>query len=450
MSGVAWSQVAPSPSPAPEVRSRGLPIIAPPSRPTNSDGAPSLDPVPEVPAPPTRDWKVTPALEIRERFEAFTHQNFGAAPKDTPGGYLMQRYIGSLQVESPDGPLFFVQLQSSLLGHREGGPRPTDVDILDLHQAYAQVPLDDDSTVRVGRQELSYGSSRLISNREGPNVRSAFDGIRYSHVDDDWKLDAFVSQPVATSPGIFDDGWEQGRTLFGVYSVIDLSKNSHLDAYYIGSTRINAGFQAGVGSEFRNTVGARYWGTEGGLDYNVEGAYQFGSWRDENISAWTLASALGYTFRDQPLQPRLGLRVDVASGDPHPGDGQLGSFFALYPRGAYFGEIAVIGPSNLIDVHPSFRLNLSPSMHLITDFDWFWRQHTGDGVYGPGLTLIRAASGSGATYVGNQWAQTFEWAIHPHTTFELYYARFYPGSFLKETGPSQPVQYFMTSIKRTL
>lgn len=38
--------------------------------------------------------------------------------------------------------------------------------------------------VRVGRQELKLGSSRLASVRESPNVRRTFDGIRVSWTDE--------------------------------------------------------------------------------------------------------------------------------------------------------------------------------------------------------------------------------------------------------------------------
>ena len=34
------------------------------------------------------------------------------------------------------------------------------------------------SNFRVGRQELEYGSGRLIDVREGPNVRLSFDGFK--------------------------------------------------------------------------------------------------------------------------------------------------------------------------------------------------------------------------------------------------------------------------------
>ena len=39
-------------------------------------------------------------------------------------------------------------------------------------------PPDQHLTIRVGRQMLSYGSGRLISNRYGPNVLETFDGVR--------------------------------------------------------------------------------------------------------------------------------------------------------------------------------------------------------------------------------------------------------------------------------
>ncbi len=66
-------------------------------------------------------------------------------------------------------------MQSSLEDFRDGGPRPTDRDDLDLHQTFAdlRVPFSgsDELTLRAGRQEMAYGSQRLISVRESPNNR---------------------------------------------------------------------------------------------------------------------------------------------------------------------------------------------------------------------------------------------------------------------------------------
>ena len=58
-----------------------------------------------------------------------------------------------------------------------GGPRPIDEKKLDFEAAYLEVGRSDKKNwvvLRVGRQELKYGSGRLVSIREGPNVRQSF------------------------------------------------------------------------------------------------------------------------------------------------------------------------------------------------------------------------------------------------------------------------------------
>jgi hypothetical protein len=39
---------------------------------------------------------------------------------------------------------------------------------------------------RLGRQELNYGSCRLVSVREGPNVRQSFDGFKIMSKEGSW------------------------------------------------------------------------------------------------------------------------------------------------------------------------------------------------------------------------------------------------------------------------
>ena len=53
---------------------------------------------------------------------------------------------------------------------------------IDLHQGFLEwKPLnshDLQTTVRIGRQEIGYGASRLVGIREGPNMRRSFDIAR--------------------------------------------------------------------------------------------------------------------------------------------------------------------------------------------------------------------------------------------------------------------------------
>ena len=61
------------------------------------------------------------------------------------------------------------------------GPRPgIDEDQGDFHEAFVDVStgLDDvrSITLRLGQQELVYGTGRLVDNNEGVNVKSSFYG----------------------------------------------------------------------------------------------------------------------------------------------------------------------------------------------------------------------------------------------------------------------------------
>ena len=127
------------------------------------------------------DWYLSTGGEVRERYEYFHNSLWGQGPQDSDG-YLLQRYMLHADLHLGTHVRLFGQLKSGWENGRTGGPRPTDEDKLDLHQAFLDGVLgiyDDVSlTMRAGRQEMAYGSSRLVSVREGPNVRQSFDGLR--------------------------------------------------------------------------------------------------------------------------------------------------------------------------------------------------------------------------------------------------------------------------------
>jgi catechol 2,3-dioxygenase-like lactoylglutathione lyase family enzyme len=62
----------------------------------------------------------------------------------------------------------------------------------------------------------------------------------------------------------------------------------------------------------------------------------------------------------------------------------------LYPKGAYFGLAALIGPSNLFDIHPSIDLELTDRLNWGMDYDIFWRLSKHDGIYAPNMSVIYA------------------------------------------------------------
>ncbi len=146
----------------------------------------------------------------------------GSEPRDL-SGFFLQRYMLHTDLHLGSTVRVFVQAKSNFENGRRGGPRGSDEDKLDAHQAFTDFdwkPSPDRSlTFRVGRQELQYGSARLISVREGPNVRQSFDGARILTRLHDWRVDVFAVRPAQTNRGYFDDSPDPKRALWGVYAI---------------------------------------------------------------------------------------------------------------------------------------------------------------------------------------------------------------------------------------
>lgn len=406
-----------------------------------------LDALKFIPLNTNGDSYLTLGGEIRERYEVFSNYNWGKGPQ-TDDGYLLQRYMVHADLHLGPNVRFFTQFKSGLEDGRNGGPRPPDKDEFDLHQAFLDVTAHLDSedalTLRLGRQELSYGSQRLISPREGPNVRQSFDGARAIVYRNEWRIDGFLTRPVETNPGIFDDHPDPAKLFWGVYAVhpLPIVPGGNIDFYYLGLIRKSATFNQGTAREERHSIGTRFWGAKEGWDYNSEFIYQFGSFGSGDISAWTAGSDTGYTFASVPLTPRIGLKADIASGDGNPQNPNLGTFNGLFPRGAYFSETDLIGPANIIDLHPSLGLLLTKHVQFTADWDFFWRESTGDGIYGVAVNPVRSGQRSNASYIGSQVQAKIDWQLNRHLVFAAAYAHFFAGEFLKETPPGKDVDYF--------
>lgn len=384
--------------------------------------------------------------EIRQRYEYFHNPVWGQEPQD-PNGYWLQRYMLHTDVHLGDRFRFFSQIKSGIEIGRAGGPRGADEDKLDLHQAFVDISAGnhgkDGLTLRIGRQEIGLGSSRLVSFREGPNVRQSFDGVRLGWRSGEWQIDGLATKPVETKRGFFDDAWDHTRSFWGVYATGPLRglPNAKVDLYYLGLDRKRARFDQGVGHELRQSLGARIWGKTEDWDYNTELVYQWGSFGQGRIRAWTAASDTGYRIDSIPLRPRFGLKADIASGDRDPFDDTLGTFNALFPKGAYFSEADLLGPYNLMDLHPSVELNLTERISVTSDFDFFWRQSTSDGIYGIPGNLVRSGRTSGSRYIGSHANLQLEWQLDRHISLTTIYLHFFPGPFLKETQPGENVDF---------
>jgi hypothetical protein len=390
--------------------------------------------------------------EVRYQYFGIRHEDWGESP-DAQDGYILSRFLAHADFHAGKHFRTFIQLQGSMAGSKASAS-VVEENPLDLHQAFFDVTTGETAagqiTLRAGRQEFSYGSQRLIGVRELPNNRQAFDAARVILQQKALRADAFYSHAIDARKDIFDDGLSDKVKLWGLYLVHNnVPGIRNIDLYYLGLYKRQTTFDDGTGREQRHSLGTRLWAQRGDWRYDVEGVYQFGSLGSKNISAWTLSCNTGYQFSNIRYQPELGLKTEVISGDRKYNDGTLGTFNPLFPRGAYFGLAALIGPANLVDVHPSLSFDLSSRIIWNIDYDVFWRYNSNDGIYAPNVSQIYSGRNTNDTFIGNQLATDIQYTPDPYLTLKAELTWFEAGSYLKEAGPGKNMLFggFTATVK---
>ena len=377
--------------------------------------------------------------EARERFETYENEFFSTHP-DADNAYLLQRYLLHADYHATEWLRAFGQLQSSLEDGRAGGPRPTDRDSIDVHQLFADVAVqtreDGRLTLRAGRQEMSYGSERLISVREGLNNRRAFDAARALYRQASVSVDAFFSSPVEVDQGAFDDQHLRDLWFWGGYATVPFPglPGIKLDLYYLGLDNPRVTYAQGSASEERHTLGTRFFGKLGHWDFNHEAMYQFGRFGSGDINAWSIATDHGYTLENTWGKPRLGLKAAIASGDSSTNRANLQTLNPLFPRGNYFTEASLLGPQNFFDLHPCLQLRPSTKWSFETGADFYWRESRDDGIYTPGGSVIYQGDPNFARFVGTDLSFLIGWQATRHINISAAYTHFFAGRFIRQNS----------------
>ncbi len=385
------------------------------------------------------DTYVTLGGELRERLDDYSEPLFGLVRRRDHLTDILQRALLNADLHLGTHVRVFLQLGNYVVAGKRDLTGPADQDRLALQQAFLDMTFPAGSgtfTVRIGRQEMAFGTQRLVSVREPLNIRRSFDGVDAIYQVDDARVDAFVTRPVKNQIGPFGDEPDPGQSFWGVYatSLVRALPGLHADVYYLGLEHNRAPFVSGVADEVRHTVGTRLWGEIASWDYNTEITGQTGRFGQQTIAAWAVSTDTGYTFAHMPLSPRLGLIANIASGNHNPKAGDFGTFNPLFPAYGYFTEAELVLESNLIDVHPSITIHPRPGLSLSASVDFLWRESLGDGFYqAPVVPLIRDPSGTGR-YIGTETQLFVNWQVDRHVNVVAAYVHFAAGPTITSVG----------------
>jgi hypothetical protein len=381
-------------------------------------------------------------FEYRTEYEYFDNWMFGAGPQDH-NGYVMIRVMPHVDLHSGPDLRFFTELEFDYILDRNGGPRPDiDEDRGDFHQGFLEVGShvshEHGTSLRLGRQEVVFGTGRLFDNNEGPNVKLSFDGGRLITQTERFRWDNFVVKPVINNVGFFDDVPKHGQTAWGSYltAPLPIIRQGQIDLYYLGLATAPATYNRGTANEVRHTIGTRFFrAPDKGPDYNWELNYQLGSFGVDRVRAWSISTETGYTFSHTRFHPRPLLRVDAYSGDRNASGNTLGTYNPYFPRGAYFTPKAVpfLGNQNLIDFHPVVQFLARQNITGEIGWNWYWRESSQDGVYAFGSgVLIDPANSNHQRFLGYQGDMELRWAPARHFVTALNIAGFQPSGFLTQ------------------
>ncbi|MBN2308759.1 MAG: alginate export family protein [Candidatus Hydrogenedentes bacterium] len=222
--------------------------------------------------------------------------------------------------------------------------RANSSDDLEVYQAYIEVRelLDMPLQLRIGRQELIFGSEWLVGNNfwHDPLSYLSFDAVRLTYAPDDFSVDVWWSK-LAERGSLEEDG---DVDFYGVYASYTGIENLVVDAYWLwlrdGASLNDTNYIAptewledvfGLDDyDVTNihTVGLRAAGEVGAFDYEAEVAYQWGDAsqqgflfkpftygdNDAEFGNWAGNLTLGYTF-DVAWSPRVYVGGEYYGGE---------------------------------------------------------------------------------------------------------------------------------------
>ena len=328
-------------------------------------------------------------------------------------------------------------------------PNITDVDRSDLLNAFIEMKVWDDGCskayVRGGRQELLFGSQRLISPPEWLNTRRTFNGVRAYYQSPKWDVDlfwrnrSFPTLPISTP-------WTTIRTSRGSGRRTDPRKTRPATSTTCSSTTPTTSPSKGSSCAPYNvhTLGTRWVGDKDHWLYDVELMAQLGDRGEHHILAGAASAGVGYHFACLPMNPVAWLNYDYASGDQNPNVSDFHTFNQLFAFGHYYlGWLDLVGRQNIHDV--SAHLHLNPTKWISANFQFhhFELACAKDALYNAaGNAIRRDPTGNAGRSVGNEIDVIVNFHLSRRTDVLVGYSRLFAGNFIEDTGPGADPELF--------
>ncbi len=318
-----------------------------------------------------------------------------------------------------------------------GGGLPDDLHPIGLFEAYGEVTFAP-FFVRAGRQELGFGSLRLISPRDPTYKGRSFDALRGHGAFGPLTWDLVVA-----AADIRDVAANQPDTsdLLGVlYTSYALAPTHQIDP----SVMVRRGFALGgdlanasLETEVTVNLGLRATGDRGSFHYDAEINGQLGRHAGLPHRAFAGLAELDYVFAPK-IRPTVGGGVAYASGASP--SGSVSAFDGFYPENLLnHGYASYFSLTNLIDIHA--RCAISPfteDFTITTTVLMLGLAESSDtwvGAYGDAVGQV---TDNTSVWMGGEWDVELRYTPTAYLYFDLVYGLFLPTEAAAAFGASRP------------
>ena len=320
-------------------------------------------------------------------------------------------------------------------------PRPNFTDRMDLRQGFVVVGDEKDGfwDVKVGRQELVFGSERLLGINWWANLPRTWDAAKLALHRGGNRIDFFASSVVRVDPDDFDTPAD-GFNVHGAYAHLDVIPGHVFEPHVLWRTRPSGVDELGrVGDSDIYTSGFLLGSDfDSPWEYRVEADWQTGDFVGDKQRAFMGMARVDYSFKGRTLSPVVGLEYTYASGDKEQGDGKSGRFDQILARAhRIWGIVDHVGGRNSRILNHTTTLKVCAKCSLRTDYFAYWLASRTDGLYRHnGAPLIAVPEGGAqSTFVGHELDVQFTYTANAYARFGGGVGRMFRGGFLKETTP---------------